>query len=84
MEYEEKVQELSLLLMYLTSWEEKDSVGKGLRFWKGYDWGVIDKLEEEEIIYNSRKAKSAYLTEKGIERAKELVQKYFGKELSHE
>ena len=75
---EERIKELTLLLLYLTSWQEKDILGNEVnRAWKGYDFDVLNSLEEERLIGGSTyKAKSTYLTDIGINRAKELMKKY--------
>ena len=71
---EEQIKELTLLLLYLTSWTEKEPYGEYQRAWKGYDF---DKLQSENMIGGSTyKAKSTYITEKGIKKAKELMRKY--------
>ena len=44
--------------------------------WKGYDYGIINKLDEEEYIYQENKHKYFILTKKGIEEAEKLMQKY--------
>lgn len=78
--------ELTLLLMYLTSWDEdsyvvdendmpKKTKIKTCR--KGYSSDVINKLTEEEYLYFSKsKNKSAALTSKGEELAQKLIEKY--------
>ena len=50
---EKQIKELTLLLAYLTSWDEKDRLIKQefKKSWKGYDYGIINKLDEEEYIY---------------------------------
>ena len=75
---EEKIKELTLLLLYLTSWKEKDVFGEEcMRAWKGYDFDILNCLEEENLIGGStHKAKSTYLTENGIDKAKKLMNKY--------
>lgn len=51
---EEKIRELTLLLLYLTSWKEKDIFGeKCIRAWKGYDFDVLNELEKERLIGGS-------------------------------
>ena len=41
------------------------------------DFDILNKLQSENMIGGSTyKAKSTYITEKGIEKAKELVKKY--------
>lgn len=74
---EEQIKELTLLLLYLTSWTEKGPYGDVQRAWKGYDFDILNKLEEEDMIGGeTHRAKSTYLTESGIEKAKELMKKY--------
>ena len=62
----EKTAKLTLLLIYLTGWDEKDLVSNMRRAWKGYDFDTLDKLEEDGLISQSKTAKSVYLTEKGL------------------
>ena len=66
------LEDLTLLLIYLTSWREKTLDGYVLRAWKGYDFGVLDALMETNLIHGTRRAKSVYLTEEGIARAEKL------------
>ena len=62
------------MLLYLTSWTEKEPYGSFQRAWKGYNFDILNKLEEEDFIGGStHKAKSTYITEEGIEKAKELL-----------
>jgi len=70
---EEVLEDLVLLLIYLTSWREKayDEVFV-LRSWKGYDFDVLDNLMKKGYIHGSRRAKSVYLTNEGKERAEKL------------
>jgi hypothetical protein len=71
---EEAIRELTLMLMRLTSWTEKGFEQR--RFWKGYDFDVLDSLEADDLVLSSHKAKSAYLTERGEQRAEELLRAY--------
>lgn len=75
---EQKIKELTLMLLYLTSWTEKDSFGdEHIRAWKGYDFDILNLLSEENLIGGSSyKSKSTYLTENGIKKAKELIKEY--------
>lgn len=68
MDQQEQISKLTLLLLYLTSWKEEETQ----RSWKGYDFDVLNKLEEDGLIAQSKTAKSIYFTEKGIEEAKKL------------
>jgi hypothetical protein len=71
---DEAIRDLSLMLMYLTSWTERGFDEH--RFWKGYDFDVLDDLEEAGLILSSRKAKSAYLTEQGLATALRLLEEH--------
>ena len=68
----EKINKLTLLLLYLNSWEEKGYYEPVHRAWKGYDFGTLDALEEQGFISQSKTAKSVFITDKGIEAAKKL------------
>lgn len=69
---EQLLEDLTLLLLWLTSWEEEDYH----RSWRGYDFDILDALRKKELITGSYKAKSVYLTEKGVKEAKQLEKKY--------
>jgi len=73
------IKELTLLLIYLTSWQEDAGLTKVQKSWKGYPFEVLDKLNEEKYIEGSKYAKSVYLTEEGLSKVKELMKKYIGK-----
>ena len=73
--------------MYLSSWEEEGYVAdendmpkkaKIKTCWKGYDFGIINKLTDEHYLYYS-KGKSVSLTPEGEELAKKLISKYITK-----
>lgn len=73
-------EELTLALIYLTSWNENEGYGEPvsaplLRAWKGYSWDITDKLLDRELVAGARKNKSLYLTQEGIEKAKEIIAK---------
>ena len=51
------------------------------RFWKGYDFDLLNSLHEQGLISQPLgKAKSAYLTPEGLEKAKVLAEEMFGGE----
>lgn len=77
---DETIKELTLLLIYLTSWKEDTNLTKVQRSWKGYPFDALDELNEEGYIGGNKRAKSVYLTEEGLGKAKELMKKYIGKE----
>ena len=73
---EEKIDDMVLALLYLTTFEDKPR----LRTWKGYDRSALDRLHQRDYISNpATKAKSVLLTEAGAERSKRLFEKYFAK-----
>ena len=75
------IEEIVLLIIYLTSWEEKVFDTKVLRSWKGYPFEVLDELKSKCLLSGSKVAKSVYLTDTGIKKAKELIEKYLKKGL---
>lgn len=73
----EIAKELTLVLAYLTSWNEFGKDGpKCLRTWTGYDFDILKALSEEELIYGNKPGnKSFYFTEEGEKKAQELLGK---------
>jgi hypothetical protein len=71
MDRETAIRNFTLMLMYLTSWQERADEMR--RFWKGYDFDVLDRLAEDDLIATSHSAKSAYLTEEGERTAVALL-----------
>ncbi|PET43895.1 transposase [Bacillus sp. AFS001701] len=74
---QEQIDELTLMLLYLTAFEENTVLGETtLRSWKGYPFDTLNKLSNNNLLFFSNRAKSVYLTEEGIELANKLLQKY--------
>ena len=84
-----RIRELTLMLMYLTSWEEHDTPGlravkkKELgqyplvrRCWKGYDFRLLSELAKEGLIYDSGRAQPAQITPEGEAEARKLLEQY--------
>lgn len=78
---EESLEELSLALLYLTRFHDRE----GSRFdeisWKNYDFGTIDRLDEAGYIINPRTRRGgnynyAYMTEKGRDKAREIINEF--------
>ena len=81
MEYDEdKVDEMVLALLFLTTFEESPD---GARAWKGHDWNVLNRLHAKGYISDPRsKAKSVVVTEEGVKQSRALFTKYFAKKLT--
>jgi hypothetical protein len=74
---DQAVEDLTLLLLYLTSWEEKVYGDQTVhRAWKGYLFEVLDTLEEAGYLNQTRRAKSVTLTETGLEHARSLAARF--------
>jgi hypothetical protein len=76
MDYDtEKVDEMALALLFLTSFEEYGS----MRAWKGIDWDVSNRLYEKGYIHDPKnKNKSVVFTEDGYKLCEELFERHFG------
>lgn len=75
MEYDkDKVDEMVLALLYLTSSQDKYAT----RAWKGLDWAAMERLYQKGYISDPRgKSLSVVLTEAGAKLSKELFCKHF-------
>jgi len=80
MEYDEdKVDDVTLALMYLVTWKEKK--GFSWSAWKSFDWDTMDRLHQKGLISNPKsKAKSVILSDEGFQRAERLFHEMFVKE----
>ena len=76
----EGMQELTMLLLYLSRFTEgKFSEGTDFYAWKGYDFDILDKLDDQDLIRQGDRPyrrKSVYLTEDGMAYARKLLKKY--------
>ena len=73
----DKVDELTLALLYLTIHEESEF---GARAWKSFDWDTMNRLHEKGYISDPvSKAKSVMVTQQGCKKARELFENHFGK-----
>ena len=76
---EQALHDMTLAMIYLTRFTDgrlKKDEDPPLRAWKSYDWDTLDKLSEEELIIDRHGNKSLYLTDEGIAKAKEILEKY--------
>jgi hypothetical protein len=76
----DEIDELTLLLLYLTSFKDDYGLGEETRSWKGYPFESLDELNVKKFIVGSRRSKSVHITEEGIKQAQELMKKYNLKE----
>lgn len=82
------IKDLTLMLMYLTSWEESlvpgirkkpDRAGvypKARICWKGYDFDILNELTDEGLVNAGGRSKSASFTDAGTAKALELLKQY--------
>ena len=73
---ETAIEELTLVLLYLTRFREHGYPEKTYRTWKGYDFDILNSLAEKGDIIDRKRSKSVYIDNRGCERAKELLNKY--------
>jgi hypothetical protein len=76
----QKIKDLHLLLLYLSSWEEdsrKDPGKKIIRAWKGHPFEILNEFDNEELITQHRQSKSIVFTEAGKRKAEEIKNRYF-------
>ena len=76
---EQHITELTMLLIYLTGWEEdkRNAPGKKVfRAWKGYKFEILDEIQKQKLIYQIPGGKSLTLTDEGKQKALELKEKY--------
>ena len=78
-EAKQAMKELTMALLYLSRFCEREKFAEAEHFyaWKGYDFDVLNKLDDEDLIHQgSHRSKSVYLTEAGKEYARSLLEKY--------
>jgi len=73
---EEQIKELTLLLLYLNSWVEKEPYGEFRRAWKGYDFDILNELTDEGLVNAGGRSKSASFNAEGEAKALELLNAY--------
>ena len=73
----ELMKKLVLVMMNETSWEDKEVKFKAVLSWKGYPFILINELEEEGMLQQTKKSKYVYLTDEGIKTAGEYAKNLF-------
>lgn len=71
---QDKLDDTVLALLCLTMFTEAG----GTRAWKGHAWEVLDRLHAKGYISDPKsKAKSVWMSEEGVKRARELFERNF-------
>ena len=80
------IDELTLMLLYLTSWQEYPTEGirhkpirtaEKLRLtWKGHDRSALTRLDSAGLVFNDCGKAPIQITQEGETRARELLRKY--------
>lgn len=71
--------ELTLALLYLSRFTEEDYGIRITRARKGYDFKVLNNLEEDGYIFDGKRpsrTKSIHISQEGLVKAKEILLKY--------
>ena len=71
---ETTIQDLTLMLMYVTSWEEPPNGAR--KAWKGYYYETLDALLQDEFISSRKTNKAVTLTTDGLAEARKLLEQY--------
>ena len=79
-ERERVMAELTLLLLYLASWEEEPFRGAPTlhKAWKTHRYEILDALVEEGLLTSTHRSKSVDFTADGLAKARVLQRKYLG------
>ena len=77
---QDAIDELTLALLYLTRFHDREGNHFDELAWKGYDFDAIERLDKADYIIDPKTKKGgsyqyAYLTEKGSARAREILDK---------
>ena len=80
-EVKQAMKELTMMLIYLSRFCEREKFAEAKHFyaWKGYDFDILNELDDADYIRQGNhpsRSKSVYITESGMEQAKELLSKY--------
>lgn len=75
------MKELTMALIYLSRFSEKNRFSDVTDYyaWKGYDFDVLNELDDKDFIRQGNhpsRTKSVYITDDGINYAKEILAKY--------
>lgn len=71
-----QIEDLTLLLLHLTSFEDEELPQSIRRSWKGYPFWALDALAEQDYLRGTKGSKSVYITERGSKQAEALKSHY--------
>ena len=82
------MKELTLALLFLTRIGDHAKFSKSKEFyaWRGYDFGVIDRLEQAGYLDQGnypRKMRIIHITKEGLEQGARLLEKYGIKDIEY-
>ena len=74
------IDDLTLALLYLTRFQDREGREYDEISWKNHDFDAIERLDQDGLIINSKRKKGApckyaYMTQKGRERAREILKR---------
>ena len=76
---QQAIEDLTLALLYLTRFDDEYRPHLQIA-WKGYDFASLERLEQEDLLIQSRNnkgfGKHVYLTDDGIRKAQKLLREY--------
>lgn len=86
---EKAMRELTMMLIYLSRFKQGGRFARAEDFyaWKGYNFDVLNELSDADYINQGERpsrSKLVYITDNGIEKAKELLNKYGVEDLEQE
>ncbi len=76
---DEALHDLTLALIYLSRQSDSKRTFWDITTfsaWKNFEWSVFDQLDEEGFVYDKHGRKTVYISEKGVIRAREILEKY--------
>ena len=78
---QDAIDDLTLALLYLTRFPDREGNHFDEITWKGYDFDALERLDKENYIFDPKNkrgggSKYAYLTEKGRIRAKSILNEF--------
>ena len=78
---QEAIDELTLALLYLTRFPDREGSSFDEIAWKNYDFDAIDRLDKEGLIINPKRRrggtyKYAYMTQEGRMRARGILSRF--------